>query len=58
MYKTFEIGNTINIDDKEYWTIIGIAEDCSDGLRFDIRLNSNEKYILYGCWLWMLIGIA
>ena len=52
MDKNFEIGKIITIDNKYNWKIIAIAENCSDGLRFDIQSINNEKIILHGCWLW------
>ena len=48
MDKNFEIGKIITIDNKEKWEIIAIAENCSDGLRFDIKSTTDDKIILKG----------
>jgi len=48
----FEIGKIITIDGIEKFEIIAIAENCSDGLRFDIKSTTNNGHVICGCWLW------
>ena len=48
----FKEGSKITIDGKEIFMILAIAENCSDGLRFDIINLDNYLDIRKGCWLW------
>ena len=51
MNTNFEIGQIITMDNEDFYEIICISKNNSDGLRFDIKSLTNN-FLLEGCWLW------